>query len=103
MFWSPRLDRPKAKSIAVAIFSLIAGKSTTLKEANSYFDMASLSALSWFYLNRMWTGYDRRAGKERGAILSNLSNGSIGEVVAICRYPVKSMMGEDLNATEVTD
>jgi uncharacterized protein YcbX len=26
-----------------------------------------------------------------------------GAVVALCRYPVKSMMGEDLNAVEITE
>jgi uncharacterized protein len=27
----------------------------------------------------------------------------IGRVVALWRYPVKSMMGEEVNATEITD
>src|SRR5438034_738997 len=27
----------------------------------------------------------------------------VGSVVALCRYPVKSMMGEELNSSEVTD
>lgn len=30
------------------------------------------------------------------------SSDSVGEIAAICRYPVKSMMGEELNATAVT-
>jgi uncharacterized protein YcbX len=29
--------------------------------------------------------------------------GDIGSVVSLWRHPVKSMMGEELNATEVTD
>ena len=33
---------------------------------------------------------------------STTSNG-LGSVVALWRYPVKSMMGEELNATEVTE
>jgi uncharacterized protein YcbX len=28
---------------------------------------------------------------------------ALGSVVSLCRYPVKSMMGEELNATEVTE
>src|SRR5439155_15694739 len=27
----------------------------------------------------------------------------VGSVVALCRYPVKSMMGEELNSSDVTD
>jgi len=35
--------------------------------------------------------------------MSNVAQIGLGSVVALCRYPVKSMMGEELNATEVTD
>ncbi len=34
--------------------------------------------------------------------MSNVAHAEIGSIVAIWRYPVKSMMGEELNATEVT-
>jgi uncharacterized protein YcbX len=35
--------------------------------------------------------------------MSNAARVELGSVVALWRYPVKSMMGEELNATEVTD
>src|SRR5881628_2817345 len=35
--------------------------------------------------------------------MSNAAQGELGAVVSLWRYPVKSMMGEELNATEVTD
>jgi hypothetical protein len=35
--------------------------------------------------------------------MSNGRPGALGSVVALCRYPVKSMLGEELNAAEVTD
>jgi len=35
--------------------------------------------------------------------MSNATQLEIGAVVSLWRYPVKSMMGEELNATEVTD
>jgi uncharacterized protein YcbX len=35
--------------------------------------------------------------------MSNAAQIELGSVVALWRYPVKSMMGEELNATEVTD
>src|SRR5712692_6016418 len=35
--------------------------------------------------------------------MSNAAQFEFGSVVALWRYPVKSMMGEELNATEVTD
>src|SRR5262249_4434413 len=35
--------------------------------------------------------------------MSNAVQGSIGLVVSLWRYPVKSMMGEELNAADVTD
>jgi hypothetical protein len=35
--------------------------------------------------------------------MSSRRQGALGSVVALCRYPVKSMMGEELNASEVTD
>ena len=35
--------------------------------------------------------------------MSELRESVVGKVVAIWRYPVKSMMGEELNATEVTE
>ena len=35
--------------------------------------------------------------------MSNAMQGSIGSLVALWRYPVKSMMGEELNAAEVTE
>ncbi len=35
--------------------------------------------------------------------MSNAAQIEFGSVVALWRYPVKSMMGEELNATEVTD
>jgi uncharacterized protein len=35
--------------------------------------------------------------------MSNAAPIELGSVVALWRYPVKSMMGEELNATEVTD
>ena len=35
--------------------------------------------------------------------MSNAVQGSIGSVVSLWRYPVKSMMGEELHATYVTD
>jgi MOSC domain-containing protein len=35
--------------------------------------------------------------------MSNAAQIGLGSVVALWRYPVKSMMGEELNATEVTD
>ena len=31
------------------------------------------------------------------------SAAQIGSVVSLCRYPVKSMMGEELNATYITE
>jgi uncharacterized protein YcbX len=35
--------------------------------------------------------------------MSNATHAEIGAVVALWRYPVKSMIGEELNATEVTE
>ena len=35
--------------------------------------------------------------------MSNETQTELGSVVSLWRYPVKSMMGEELNATEVTD
>ncbi len=35
--------------------------------------------------------------------MSNAAQGELGSVVSLWRYPVKSMMGEELNATEVTE
>jgi len=35
--------------------------------------------------------------------MSNAVQSEVGSVVSLWRYPVKSMMGEELNATEVTD
>src|SRR5438046_9627682 len=35
--------------------------------------------------------------------MSNAVQGGPGSVVSLWRYPVKSMMGEELNAVEVTD
>lgn len=35
--------------------------------------------------------------------MANMQESEAGRVVAIWRYPVKSMMGEELNATEVTE
>ena len=35
--------------------------------------------------------------------MSNIAQGVVGSVVSVWRYPVKSMMGEELNAAEVTD
>ena len=35
--------------------------------------------------------------------MSNAAQIELGSVVALWRYPVKSMMGEELNATEATD
>src|SRR5215213_4311848 len=35
--------------------------------------------------------------------MSNATHAEIGSVVALWRYPVKSMMGEELNAAEVTE
>src|ERR1700730_9212172 len=35
--------------------------------------------------------------------MSNAEQGELGSVVSLWRYPVKSMMGEELNATEVTE
>jgi MOSC domain-containing protein len=35
--------------------------------------------------------------------MSNAVQGSIGSVVSLWRYPVKSMMGEELNAADVTE
>src|SRR4030081_3723568 len=35
--------------------------------------------------------------------MSNAGQNELGSVVSLWRYPVKSMMGEELNATEVTD
>jgi uncharacterized protein YcbX len=35
--------------------------------------------------------------------MSNAEQVALGSMVALWRYPVKSMMGEELNATEVTD
>src|SRR5205814_7984657 len=35
--------------------------------------------------------------------MSNAVQGGLGSVVSLWRYPVKSMMGEELNATEVTE
>lgn len=32
-----------------------------------------------------------------------MANSAVGRIVEICRYPVKSMMGEELNATMVTE
>src|SRR5260370_38251210 len=34
--------------------------------------------------------------------MSNAAQGELGSVVSLWRYPVKSMMGEELNATEIT-
>src|SRR6266568_6900792 len=34
--------------------------------------------------------------------MTNASQVKVGSVVSLWRYPVKSMMGEELNATEVT-
>jgi uncharacterized protein YcbX len=35
--------------------------------------------------------------------MSNAAQNELGSVVSLWRYPVKSMMGEELNATEVTE
>src|SRR5215813_14334806 len=35
--------------------------------------------------------------------MANAVQGSIGSVVSLWRYPVKSMMGEELNAADVTE
>ena len=35
--------------------------------------------------------------------MSNAAQIEVGSVVSLWRYPVKSMMGEELNATEVTE
>ncbi len=35
--------------------------------------------------------------------MSNAAKNELGSVVSLWRYPVKSMMGEELNATEVTE
>src|SRR5262245_14921111 len=35
--------------------------------------------------------------------MPNAAQSELGSVVALWRYPVKSMMGEELNATEVTE
>ena len=35
--------------------------------------------------------------------MSNAVQGSTGSVVSLWRYPVKSMMGEELNAADVTE
>jgi len=35
--------------------------------------------------------------------MSNAAQIELGSVVSLWRYPVKSMMGEELNATEVTE
>ena len=35
--------------------------------------------------------------------MSNAVQNEVGSVVSLWRYPVKSMMGEELNATEVTE
>lgn len=35
--------------------------------------------------------------------MSNAAQNELGSVVSLWRYPVKSMMGEELNPTEVTD
>jgi uncharacterized protein len=35
--------------------------------------------------------------------MSNIMQAEIGTVVSLWRYPVKSMMGEELNATEITE
>jgi uncharacterized protein len=35
--------------------------------------------------------------------MSNAAQIELGSVVSVWRYPVKSMMGEELNATEVTE
>src|SRR2546425_128351 len=36
------------------------------------------------------------------AFMSNTMPMNVGSVVSLWRYPVKSMMGEELNATEIT-
>jgi uncharacterized protein YcbX len=35
--------------------------------------------------------------------MSNVEQSELGSVLSLWRYPVKSMMGEELNATEVTE
>ena len=35
--------------------------------------------------------------------MSNAAPIELGAVVSLWRYPVKSMMGEELNATQITD
>ena len=40
---------------------------------------------------------------QRDATLSAAGQTQTGSVVALWRYPVKSMMGEELNSSEVTD
>ena len=35
--------------------------------------------------------------------MSQSAEGAVGAVVSLWRYPVKSMMGEELNATEVAE
>jgi uncharacterized protein YcbX len=34
--------------------------------------------------------------------MSNAAQNELGSVVSLWRYPIKSMMGEEVNATEVT-
>src|SRR2546428_4739198 len=40
---------------------------------------------------------------EGGWHMSDATQTELGSVVSLWRYPVKSMMGEELNATEVTE
>src|SRR5271163_2975821 len=60
---------------------------------------------NWNY-NHQQAGEDARAPAggqrvEEGAKMSSMQS-VLGSIVSLWRYPVKSMMGEELNAAEVT-
>src|SRR5256885_6373475 len=46
---------------------------------------------------------ESRVEQSRRVSMSNAVQIELGSVVALWRYPVKSMLGEELNATEVTE
>jgi hypothetical protein len=45
---------------------------------------------------------ESRVEQSKEVKMSNAAQNELGSVVPLWRYPIKSMMGEELNATEVT-
>ena len=53
--------------------------------------------------NGRWNGALTKVTADKEWLISNATQADLGSVVSLWRYPVKSMMGEELNESEVTD